>query len=67
MRTLAPLVKAAVRHARRLGRDSKGATAVEYGLILALIVLAMMVGLRETAKVTISMWNDISTKVQNAR
>lgn len=67
MRTLAPLVKAAVRHALRLGRDSKGATAVEYGLILALIVLAMMVGLRETAKVTISMWNDISTKVQNAR
>ena len=67
MRTLAPLVRAAMRHARRLGRDSKGATAVEYGLIITLIVLAMIVGLRETAKVTIQMWSDISTKVQAAR
>jgi pilus assembly protein Flp/PilA len=56
-----------MRHARRLGRDSKGATAVEYGLIITLIVLAMIVGLRETAKVTIQMWSDISTKVQAAR
>ncbi|WP_375420202.1 Flp family type IVb pilin [uncultured Sphingomonas sp.] len=56
-----------MRHARRFGRDSKGATAVEYGLIITLVVLAMIVGLRETAKVTIDMWNDISTKVQAAR
>ena len=55
-----------MQHVRRFGRDDKGATAVEYGLILALVVLAMMVGLRETAKVTIGMWNDISTKVQTA-
>ena len=54
-------------HAGRLLRDGKGATAVEYGLIMALILLTMMVGLRETAKVTIGMWNDISTKVQAAR
>ena len=66
MRTLRPWAKAAVQHVRRFGRDDKGATAVEYGLILALVVLAMMVGLRETAKVTIGMWNDISTKVQTA-
>ena len=67
MRSLASLARAALRHARRLGRDSKAATAVEYGLIMALILLTMMVGLRETATVTIGMWNDISTKVQAAR
>ncbi len=67
MRILAPLAKAAVRHALRLGRANRGATTVEYGLIMALIVLTLMVSLRETAKVTISMWNDISNKVQTAR
>ncbi|RYE95000.1 MAG: Flp family type IVb pilin [Oxalobacteraceae bacterium] len=56
-----------MRHALRLGRANRGATAVEYGLIMALIVLTLMVSLRETAKVTISMWNDISNKVQTAR
>ena len=53
--------------ARRLARATRAATAVESGLIMALVVLAMLVALNETATVTIRMWNDTSTKVQNAR
>jgi len=48
-------------------RDSRGATAVEYGLILALIVIVMMVSLKQLAGVTIAMWNDVSTKVVAAQ
>ena len=41
-------------------RDSSGATAVEYGLILALIVVTMMVSLTNVAATTASMWNNIA-------
>ena len=51
---------------RALARDNKAATAVEYGLIVALVVLAMVVALTGFANVSIGMWNNISTKVQNA-
>ena len=47
----------------RLIREEKAATAVEYGLIVALIVLAMMAGLNMFASTTIAMWNDVATKV----
>ena len=50
----------------RLLRDRRGATAVEYGFILALIVLAMLGALSEVGNVTTSMWNNINTKVTNA-
>ena len=42
--------------------DQRGATAVEYGLICALIVLIMLTGLYSLAGTTISMWNNVSTK-----
>lgn len=51
---------------RALGSDVRGATAVEYGLILALIVLALMASLIGLADVTGNMWNDVSEKVQGA-
>jgi pilus assembly protein Flp/PilA len=47
----------------KLIRDEKGASAVEYGLIIALIVLAMMAGLGQFAATTIKMWNDIASNV----
>ena len=50
----------------RLARDRKGATAVEYGLILALVVLAMIGALIGLASATVGMWNDISSKVSQA-
>lgn len=52
---------------RRLLRDRKAATAVEYGLILALVVLTMLGALAGVADATIGMWNNISTKVVSAR
>jgi len=49
-----------------LATDCKGATAVEYGLIVALIVLAMMVSLSTVANVTVNMWNKINDNVTQA-
>jgi pilus assembly protein Flp/PilA len=51
----------------RVMRDIRGATAVEYGFIIALVVLAMMVALGNVADVTVNMWGNINAKVQNAR
>jgi pilus assembly protein Flp/PilA len=47
----------------KLIRDIKAATAVEYALICALIVLAMIAGLNAVAGKTISMWNGVSSNV----
>lgn len=52
---------------RRLLRDRKAATAVEYGMILAVIVLAMLGALTGVADATQGLWNNVSTKVINAR
>jgi pilus assembly protein Flp/PilA len=47
---------------RALRVDQRGATAVEYGLICALIVLIMLTGLYSLAGTTITMWNNVSSK-----
>ncbi|CAN5168948.1 hypothetical protein BH11PSE5_BH11PSE5_10320 [soil metagenome] len=44
-------------------RSQRGATAVEYGLICAMIVLAMLAALHEVATKSNAMWNNISAKV----
>lgn len=41
--------------------DQKGATAVEYGLIIALVVLAMLAALNGVADATLRMWEHVST------
>ncbi|MCW3835669.1 Flp family type IVb pilin [Sphingomonas canadensis] len=51
---------------RTLACDRRGASAVEYGFILALIVLAIMAALVELGTVTTSMWNNVSSKVQQS-
>jgi pilus assembly protein Flp/PilA len=51
---------------RRLSGDVRGATAIEYGLIAALIVLAMVGALNATARTTVGMWNNVSDKVAAA-
>jgi pilus assembly protein Flp/PilA len=51
---------------RRLAESRRGATAVEYGLIAALVVLTMIAALQGVANTTVGMWNNVSTKVQNA-
>ena len=49
-----------------LFRDQAGATAVEYGLILALIVLAMLTALQNFADGSITMWDTVSSKTADA-
>jgi pilus assembly protein Flp/PilA len=44
-------------------RDQRGATAVEYGLILAMIVLALISALTNVANKTTGMWNNVSNEV----
>ena len=49
---------------KRLLRDTRGATAVEYGVILAMIVIGMIAALQALASETIDMWTDVSDDVQ---
>ena len=49
---------------RRLLADKKGATAIEYGLIAALIVVAMMGGLATLGGGAGGMWTKIAAAVQ---
>jgi pilus assembly protein Flp/PilA len=48
---------------RRFRRDTRGATALEYGLILALLVIASMVALMGMAEETTGMWNRVAAEV----
>ncbi|MEJ7776264.1 MAG: Flp family type IVb pilin [Sphingomicrobium sp.] len=50
----------------RLLADGRGATAVEYGLIAALIVVAMIGGLAALGGGTGGMWTELSTTVADA-
>ena len=55
-----------VRNPKAIGKDERGATAVEYGLILALIFLAVAGAIQGVASVTIGMWGNVSNEVQQA-
>ncbi|MBU0670380.1 MAG: Flp family type IVb pilin [Alphaproteobacteria bacterium] len=51
---------------RLLARETEGATAVEYGLILALIFLAMVGAVQAFGVTAISMWTTIAENVTGA-
>ena len=51
---------------KKLKRDNRGATAVEYGLILALMFLAMIGALQSFGQTTIQMWDRVTTSVSGA-
>lgn len=51
---------------RDLLDDTSGATAIEYGLIVALMAIAALVAIRGFAGSTIEMWDGVSTRVVNA-
>lgn len=51
---------------RRLRSDKRGATAIEYGLIAALIVIALMGGLSTLGGGAGGMWTVMSNKVAQA-
>lgn len=48
-----------------LFRSEKGATAIEYGLIVSLIVIAIVIAVQNVADTTIGMWNNVSNEVVN--
>ncbi|ARS26539.1 Flp family type IVb pilin [Sphingomonas sp. KC8] len=50
----------------RLLADRTGASALEYSLIIALVVIAMLVALNGFASTTINMWDNVTNKVVNA-
>lgn len=51
---------------RRLTNNRRAGTAIEYGLIAALIAITMVVGFKNLANTTIGLWTNVSTKVQEA-
>ncbi|GAB5458529.1 MAG: hypothetical protein Hens3KO_15590 [Henriciella sp.] len=51
---------------KRFGTDKLGATAVEYGLIMALMTLALVGALASTGQSTGNKWNNISEEVVTA-
>ena len=50
---------------RTLRSDKRGATAIEYGLIAALIVIAMMTALRALGGGANGMWGMLANEVTN--
>ena len=51
---------------RRLRSDKRGATAIEYGLLVALLALAMIAGLSTLGGGANGMWGSMSNKVDAA-
>ena len=51
---------------RKLGADRRGATAIEYGLLVALIAIAMMGGLSTLGGGSSGMWGKISANITSA-
>ena len=55
---------------KRLGallRDRRGGTAIEYGLIVSLIVITMVVAFVELGSTTTTMWGNVNNKMLVAR
>ncbi|HZU51644.1 MAG TPA: Flp family type IVb pilin [Sphingomicrobium sp.] len=51
---------------RTLGADQRGATAIEYGLICGLIVVAMIAGLQQLGGGVGGKWGTLEQEIQNA-
>jgi pilus assembly protein Flp/PilA len=51
---------------RRLLADQGGATAIEYGLIVALIAVTAIGGISALGGGAGGMWTDLASEVQNA-
>lgn len=51
----------------RLIRCRRAGTAVEYGLIVSLVVIAMIASFKLVANQTTTLWGNVNTAVANAR
>lgn len=47
----------------QLARSKRGATAIEYGLIVALVAIACMTAINSVANGTIGMWDYVEEKI----
>ncbi len=47
-------------------RNHHGGTAIEYGLIAALVVVAAFFGIQNFANTSIGMWNNVATTVSKS-
>ena len=56
-----------IRSIRRLARNRRGGTAIEYGLIAALVVITMIATFTQVANTTVGMWGNVNTKMADAR
>lgn len=57
----------AIRHIFSILRtDEKAATAIEYGLIVSLVVIAIIAALTTFSGASIGMWNNVSTRIVGA-
>ena len=52
---------------KMLLRDTRGATAIEYGLLAAVIVRARPAALQGLANETYPMWGDVEQNMEDAR
>jgi pilus assembly protein Flp/PilA len=52
---------------RALLRDQRGGTAIEYGLIISLVVITMVGAFVQLANTTTTMWGNVNTKMETAR
>ena len=50
----------------QLLRDNRGATAIEYGLIVALIVIAIIVAVQGVANETNGLWATVTANIEPA-
>lgn len=69
MRPMRPILDAltlVTRTIARAWRESKAAAAIEYGLILALVVIAMFVGLTALANSNAGVWNKVGIRITRA-
>ena len=51
---------------KRLLTDCKGGTAIEYGLIVSIVVLGMLVALQAMANENTLSWNTVASKTHEA-
>ncbi len=50
----------------KIARDERGATAIEYGLIVSLIVIAMVGALAVLGDTTGNLWSNVSNEVSDS-
>ncbi|WP_407938309.1 Flp family type IVb pilin [Novosphingobium barchaimii] len=48
-------------------KSERGTSSVEYGLILAFIVLIVLIAIQATATQTVQLWTDIASKFSSAQ